>query len=288
MNSRRRLIILLTIVWVTVAAWSMWSGLDYYRLSLQDRAYSELHDTFKPSGFVGHGLGIAGSLMMLVGVATYSMRKRMQRLQGLGRLRTWLTVHIFLCTLGPYLVLLHTAFRIGGLISIAFWSMVAVVLSGVFGRYVYTRIPKTAAGQFLSESAVRTRRDHMLKSLAAYHTIEEVALVEILRYETPRIEAASAIGRLFASLGQDVRGGRRRRRLKAAVAAVGVPEAEVDSVAHRLFEVQELDLQTSVSAPFKRLFGYWHVFHLPLATIMALIVLVHVAVAFTFGYFWIS
>ena len=38
--------------------------------------------------------------------------------------------------------------------------------------------------------------------------------------------------------------------------------------------------------PFGRLFRYWHAVHLPLAIVMALVLLVHIAVAFLFGYAW--
>ena len=82
--------------------------------------------------------------MMLVGVILYSARKRVSWLGGAGGLGNWLQFHIFLCTLGPLLVLLHTTFRFGGIVSIAFWSMVLVVASGVFGRYVFARIPKAS------------------------------------------------------------------------------------------------------------------------------------------------
>ena len=37
----------------------------------------------------------------------------------------------------------------------------------------------------------------------------------------------------------------------------------------------------------KKYFGYWHVAHMPFALIMLIIVVVHVVVAFTFGYKWI-
>ena len=58
--------IMLTIVWLEAAGFSLYAGLDYYTLSLHDRAYSDLHDLYKPSRFIGHGLGILGSLMMIV------------------------------------------------------------------------------------------------------------------------------------------------------------------------------------------------------------------------------
>jgi hypothetical protein len=104
----------------------------------------------KPSGVLGHGFGIIGSLMIVIGVVTYMTRKRYRFLSRLGILKHWLEFHIFLCTLGPVLVLFHTAYKFGGLVAISFWSMVAVFLSGIAGRFIYLQIPRTIEGQELS------------------------------------------------------------------------------------------------------------------------------------------
>ncbi len=55
---------------------------------------------------------------------------RVSVLGRLGKLKHWLQVHIFFCTMGPFLILLHSAFRVGGIVAIAFWSMALVVGSG--------------------------------------------------------------------------------------------------------------------------------------------------------------
>ena len=59
--------------------------------------------------------------------------------------------------MGPVLVTLHTAFKFNGIVSIAYWSMVLVVLSGFVGRYLYVRVPKTLRGTELSHSRSSTR-----------------------------------------------------------------------------------------------------------------------------------
>ena len=63
--------------------------------------------------------------------------------------------HIFLCTLGPILVLFHTSYKFGGLVVISFWSMVAVFLSGIIGRFIYIQIPRTIEGRELSLNEIR-------------------------------------------------------------------------------------------------------------------------------------
>ena len=59
-----------------------------------------------------------------------------------GSMPLWLEVHIFCGIVGPVLVTFHTSFKFNGIISVAYWSMMAVMLSGFVGRYLYVRIPK--------------------------------------------------------------------------------------------------------------------------------------------------
>jgi hypothetical protein len=111
-------------------------GFSYYQTHLDERFFHVDHEILKPSGILGHGLGIIGSLIILIGVFSYMIRKRYRSLMRLGILKYWLEFHIFLCTLGPIMVLFHTAFKFGGIVAVSFWSMVAVFLSGVIGRFI--------------------------------------------------------------------------------------------------------------------------------------------------------
>jgi hypothetical protein len=125
-------------------------GRDYYHQALEERPFHGGHDTLKPGGNFGHGLGILGSLSMLLGVGLYMTRKRYRVLARFGLVKHWLEFHIFLCTIGPMMILFHTAFKFGGLVAISFWSMVAVFISGIIGRFIYIQIPRTTEGRELT------------------------------------------------------------------------------------------------------------------------------------------
>jgi hypothetical protein len=62
----------------------VYSGISYYHTSLEERFYHPDHDFLKPSGILDHGLGIFGSLAMLIGVSAYMMRKRMREIHSSG------------------------------------------------------------------------------------------------------------------------------------------------------------------------------------------------------------
>lgn len=274
----------LAIVWIVAAGAATASGLDYYLLPWEERAYSALHDTFAPTGVFGHRLGVVGAAMMAVGVAMYSARKRVGFLQRIGRLSYWLDVHIFLCTLGPFLVLLHTAFKIGGIVSIAFWSMVVVVTSGVFGRYLYGQIPKTINGRFLSLQQIQSRRDHILERLAAKGlTSEDVErLTPSVPEETPR----GFIRPMFLAVRYDIARALVARRLRRHPSVGSLPSGTRTALTRTLRSELSLHRQMVLLTPFQRLFRYWHLFHLPLALLMLAIVVGHVAIAIMFGYGW--
>lgn len=151
-------ITLMALVVLAILAWPLYDGYSYYMTSVEERFFHADHNTLKPSGLVGHGFGIVGSLAILAGVAAYMIRKRSKMLSRMGLLKHWLEFHIFLCTLGPIMILYHTSFKFGGIVAISFWSMVAVFLSGIIGRFIYIQIPRTIEGRELSLHEIRNMK----------------------------------------------------------------------------------------------------------------------------------
>jgi hypothetical protein len=211
-------------------------------------------------------------------------RKRWQRLAGAGRLPDWLQVHIFLCTMGPYLVLLHTSFKFGGVAAISFWAMVAAVGSGILGRYIYAQIPRTIHGHLrtldvLQEGAERVRSAlgdvapetrHVLEPLLVQTQAPPRSLAGALRYA-----AAADWGRRT-----------RLRRIRRLLRRETLPHQERTELLSLVRERLRLEQQIALLAPFQRLFNYWHVLHVPVALLMLLTLILHVTLAVTFGYGW--
>lgn len=279
----RRVLILL---WLVLASTTLAWGWDYYGTAVEERPFTEMHELLSPTGVVGQGYGIIGTLMIVVGVAMYSTRKRWGVLQRLGKLRAWLDVHIFLCTLGPFLVLLHTTFKFGGIVSVAFWAMAVVVVSGIFGRYVYAHLPKTLNGIFLSRDVVEERRlalEDRIRGMA--ESIPELAGL------TSAVSVADAprgfLPALALALRYDLKGRSNASRIRRSLPSAGLDTVTRTTVIDLVQRRRKLEQQILLMAPFRRLFHYWHVFHIPLAIVMSLILVVHVTVAILFGYTWI-
>jgi len=96
-------------------------------------------------GFYGHTLGILGFVLMLLTETLYSLRKR-SRSARWGRMANWLQFHIFTGIVGPFMVLLHSSWKFNGLAGVTMLLTGVIVFSGFIGRYIYTRIPRTADG----------------------------------------------------------------------------------------------------------------------------------------------
>jgi len=282
----RVLLISLLLIWLVVAGVGLAYGLEYYLTPIQERAFSARHELLKPSGLIGQGYGVIGTLCMLVGVPMYSLRKRARILARAGKLKLWLQTHIFLCTLGPFLILLHTGFKIGGVVSIAFWSMVLVVLSGVFGRYIYAHIPKTIHGQFLTKQVIQDRKAELIQVIRTECDITAERARQFLLV-APVTEPKGFLHSLVLAFQYDHSKRSRKRNLRRLLSEASIPPHVRERTIILVLEQISLQQQIVLLQPFQRLFRYWHVFHLPLSTVMFLILLVHIAVAVLFGYTWV-
>lgn len=257
---------------LAVTAYLFYAGWEYYQTPLEERFYHPRHNWFKPSGAYGHGLGIVGTFLILFGVVLYIARKRYNFMVRQLRLKYLLEFHIFLCTLGPIMVLFHTAFKFGGIVSVAFWSMVAVVLSGVIGRFIYIQIPRTIEGRELTLNEVKEMRRQLTQKLS-----EKIDLKELAQFQG-------------SESGNDGSGAEidfSKKALKQLLNRKNISQIEKREILRMAKSERSLSGKISRLQTMQRLFKYWHVAHLPFALIMLIIVIFHVGVTLAFGYRWI-
>ena len=125
-------------------------GAEYYATPLAERPFHPHYEELKPSGAISHGYGIVGSVMIITGVTMYSSRKRLRILSGIGKLPVFSSFTSSSASWVLFLILYHTTFQFGGLVAVSFWSMTAIVLSGIVGRYLYVQIPRGIQGHELT------------------------------------------------------------------------------------------------------------------------------------------
>lgn len=252
------------VITIVVALLLTLEGYSYYTTTISERFHHADYKMLKPSGLLGHGYGIIGTLLILFGIFSYMGRKRLKVFSRVGVLKYWLEFHIFLCSLGPLLVLFHTSFKFGGIVSISFWSMVAVVLSGVLGRFIYLQIPRTIEGRELSRNEVHAMQNRLKQRL-----INEFGVAESL-FDLPEDKQKQSVSLLKKELKSKALS---RKEVQSAVSAL---KSEI-ALGRRIKRLERM----------QNLFRYWHVAHLPFALIMLIIMVIHVVITILFGYKWV-
>ncbi len=270
----------LSMATAVLVGWVVYNGWDFYTTAYGDRPHHEDFRDLRPAGYVGHGLGILGTLMVLL-LLLYTARKRLKFMRRWGDVRIWLKYHIFLGVAGPILITLHTSFKFNGLVSVSYWSMVAVALSGVVGRYLYQQIPRNMLGEALGAEAMESRNEEVLVELAANHGLSEKALDNLEKLAVGNLEKRAAPVALVMLPAANMF---LARKLQSYLVGNDI---KPDPRALNL--CREWVLQSRRLLLFHQirdLFHYWHVFHKPFAVIMILVMVVHVGVALALGYTW--
>jgi len=256
------------------------AGADFYRTPLLERAHHEGYWQWKSGGSVGHRLGIAGASMMVL-MLLYSVRKRVGALRRLGSLSRWLDAHIYLGVFGPLLVVLHSSFKVQGLVALSFWSMVVVALSGVLGRYLYLQIPRTRAGEELALAELEAQDRELSQQLRARFHLDETRLAQLdALLAVP--ERAGLLGGLVRLVTDDLR--LRSGLREFARSCRSVPRPFVREFERVVRQKAQVHRRILLWDRVHELFHYWHVLHKPFALVMYLFMIVHVGVAVVTGY----
>jgi len=274
------LITLFVFVWLSVF------GADYYLTRVGLRHFHEQNELLKPTGIIGHGLGILGSFLIIVGVFGYMARKRFRSLSRIGVLKYWLEFHIFLCTLGPILILFHTSFKFGGIVAVSFWSMVAVVLSGVIGRFIYLQIPRTIQGRELSLSDLNGIESDLYTELKDKYNVDYGIISqmnEALINVNPK-EGKNFLVNIFIRFKFERK---LIQQIKKKLRTQQLSGKNYRKVVKIFKSKIILNRRIAWLSSMQNFLRYWHVAHLPFAFVMLFIMIIHIVVAVLFGYKWI-
>jgi len=277
--------LIVTLGFIALAAF----GMSYYRLSKADRAFSPKHHLLRPSGAIGISLAFLG-VLMLCGIFLYPLRKRWPWLQRQGDSKHWLDYHVILGIASPVAIAFHSAFKFHGLAGIAFWSMIAVSLSGLVGRYLYAQVLREAAAAEVSLIVFRA----MLESQTL------VPRQELRRCFFPP-PAATLVSQWspFTALGylalSDVRLLLRVARLRMKILGLAggmrslggllsTGNTELEEVIKLGCKEVRLSRRLLLLSQAQKVFRLWHVVHKPFSYAFVLLALLHIVVAMVFGF----
>lgn len=286
MRASGRGIILILIYGVSlgIVAWLAVEGSDYYLTPLLQRPRHADYWRLKPGGTLGLAYGIAGSSLMIL-MLLYTVRKRLPLLRRVASLGSWLDFHIFCGVVGPLLVVLHSSFKVRGLVALSFWSMVLVALSGIVGRYLYVQFPRRRSGDELGLAEARTLSESIGECLRNEFRMSEESLAELDRLALDGVRRQR--GLLWLLLRLPFGGLRLRWLLRGFRRSLGPRSGPLyGELMATVRQRALLERRIRLWDQLQRLFYYWHVLHKPFAVIMYLFMIVHVAVALATGYGW--
>lgn len=279
----------LAIIFVALAGIAA-AGSPYYTLPMSGRVRSVFHPWLRPSGHVGQALGILGLALFLF-LWLYPVRKRYRRLAATGSLARWLHVHVIAGLTTPFVVALHAGFRFSGLAGLAFAAIAVVWMSGIVGRYLYARIPRSRSGLALSIQEIGTQREDLIRRIAAATGLhpadvrKDLAVEDVMRKglgirQTLRLQITGDLARRHAV--RDFRA----RIVAGKGGAVNIDASALDEALRCARQELALAQQLRLLEGTQRVFRFWHVAHRPVAVTALVAVAVHVVVVIAVGSTW--
>lgn len=237
-----------------------------------------------PQHGMGYWLGIVGGSLML-SLLIYPLRKRMPALAVIGSVKLWFRTHMVFGIVGPLAILYHANFSLGATNSnVALFCMLVVSGSGLFGRYLYTRIHHGLYGRRATLRELALDADKLRQHSGALRVLP--GLMDRVTQAEQHIGAPMPLViRPFVAAWRQRRESRRISRLvRNAVEMVASRSRVIYWQRDRLTlaATRYADARLMAArrvAEFEaseRLFAAWHILHLPLFFMLVVFGVVHV------------
>jgi hypothetical protein len=263
-------------------------GWHFYGLSLDNRLESSLNHRLRPSGSFGQLYGNVG-IALILGNLLYLVRRRLVSVAWLGSMRAWMDWHVFSGIVGPAFVLLHSAFTLRTWPAmVAAGSLVIVVGTGLFGRYLYRLVPRISDGRQEPADELAADVDHALMALRGLGTgaVEAADLVE-LRVERVVERAGSArtgVGAIVTALRAlwRLRGLHSGARSVAIIA--GATPTSAFEIGRGAAQIGRLIVRIDLIDTLARAAAFWRGLHRNLVIVMLVAASLHVSIAIYLGF----
>jgi hypothetical protein len=274
----RQLDWLLFTLFVLGTAALLMRGWQFYTLTLGERVDHPDFRVLGPSTSLGRAYGIAGFCMMLTNLA-YLVRRKLARVP-LGSLRAWLDIHTFTGLFGGLLVVFHSAFQVRTTIAvITVGSLFVAILTGIIGRSIYTLTPKPDRTRLAQHLAVL---DHIGPGMG--QTISH-RLGLVPRTSSPERSSLVAFALALPAYKREL--SERRRVFDGTVREYAqLFGHELGQVRRRLADCRSIYACEVRAAAADSLLRSWRSVHRLSALLMVLLVVMHIVIAWYYGFVW--
>lgn len=266
-------------------------GLSYYMSPVGLRVRSPLHPWLKSSGYVGQTAGLI-ALAFFIFIWLYPLRKKYRWMSFTGSMQRWLDLHVVAGLSLPLLVATHAGWQFRGMIGLGYVAMLLVCISGVVGKYLYTRIPRSKDGLELTIDQVSKERKQLLGRIASMTGLHPEDAGRDLAADLPPCTGLGPLRTVVRMLLDDLSRWNAARALRRRWKKLGTRRPPLDkavlSKAIRLARRQmALSQKIRLLEAAHKVFRYWHVAHMPIAITTLVAVLLHVAIVVVLGVTWL-
>lgn len=245
--------------------------------------YAFIDQEPRPNGgsWYGYTLGTIG-LLLIVWLSLLGVRKR-KITEGNWSLKAWTSAHVYLGLALIVVGTLHTGFQIGWNVhTLAYFLMLLVIISGIYGVIVYATLPTT-----LSSNRKEMTRAEMLDALTALDRQLESAAQPLGRQQSDLVIKAlsqdvfygGALGRLTGAYP----GCATKRALSGFPAVAGVVDNDAERVRVLLEKRSEQLAQIRRQLRIRALLEIWLFIHIPATIALLAALFAHVVSVF---YYW--
>ena len=251
--------------------------------------YARDFNVITPEKGIGYWLGIAGGSLMLL-LLLYPLRKRIRFLHGLGATKHWFRMHMVFGLVGPLLILYHSNYQLGSFNSqVAFYCMLLVAGSGIIGRHFYAAIHRGLYGR---KTSLQELQKDLKTSVEKSHGLAKFMPKLVARLDKLSAELQSDRIRQTIGIRRSLKWTFTHSLIRLSLMWTAHRELQVAAVRYpvvarerkRIYRtasryIRDYTILTGRVAQYsfyERLFGLWHVLHLPIFFMMVLSALVHV------------
>lgn len=163
--------------------------------------------------------------------------------------------------------------------------MIAVVISGVIGRYIYVRIPRTIEGRELGMSEISMMKKQLLENIKESREGDEIIKILNQSYSDQLDSGNKSF--LLKLIAQERQDRKMMKKIKSELRKRQFTGTALNQILDLCKKEIALNRRKEILTSLQDIFKNWHVIHLPFAFIMISIAIVHISVAVLFGYRWI-
>ena len=260
--------------------WALWArGAQFYRLDAVSRVDHPDYRMLSPGYPVGHAYGFIATALVIANLS-YLLRRRVVAWR-LGSMRAWLEVHSATGLLAGLFALSHSALQFRNpMAAVTMVALAITLVSGIIGRFIFFLVP-------------RPNHARLEENCRAFEAIRPGLGSEILlrlsSAPVPVVAGRVTLPKvlwLLPSWGAQAR--LRRRLVREVFVSHGKSHvAEFDLLKKRVIETENLAASESRAVAYDYLMRSWRGLHRFFALLMITLMVLHVGVAWYYGYRWI-